>query len=377
MQRNSSLYLLDKFRRAQQYTPKPKFVPPSMPKKHRKRKKIAHKPPHVKPQTSEVTFSLVNFIVSCFNSLTYSQKVGLIFFIMIGTAHAIELPKDILKNKSLKKICTGKSGLKTFNKPTEMRLDVNHLGHIVPESCARSSNSCLHDNLSYEQFYHSDEYKKGENSLNLLRANKDIEYTSWQSKIFPEARSIFTKLNSDQASIFENIVMEIQSLKNTLITAYHTKKQKGGNCGELKDVALYQILSKKLKHGFDVKIQFMHLMSSQSSERISDHAFLLLDSNIEDMDINHDRPAVQTFLSRVQGEICDKWNSLYDKFTNQRNGLYHQERYDSLIVKSITFDFKDFAKLSRRAQVYICKQLSEMNFKNEDIPVCSQIAAPR
>lgn len=371
MQRNSSLHMLDKMRRAQQYAPKQKpiFILPRHIKKQRK--KVEHKPSFAyKPLPPKILgqiYFLINLISKCYRSLSYQQKVGLIFFMLIGFAAAIDaknqqtIKPKANKQNALKKICAGESDLFAINKISDMELSLDDDGMMVPTTCITGDSSCTADKSELHHFYRSSAYDGNLDVIEANRAANRHQLQLWQRRTGQEIASFLNTLNADQLPIFEDILLNINTLKLSHLSHKKITEVKGGNCGELAVAALFEILDEKLKHKFEIKIQTANLSSSKKNQYINDHTFLLIDSNVDDFYIEKNAQAVQQFLSQLQGTICDKWNNHYGDFSQLTNKLYHHRKYDSLVIQTITVDFKDFNKLPIEARKFICRELSQMN----------------
>lgn len=372
---HSQLLMLERMRKAQQYVPAPKlsfYV--ETPKK--RRKKVPHKPSYAK-QVATTYFcpNIIRFIIALYRSLSYQQKVGLIFFAMFAGANAYQA-FNTLKEESIKKACARESRIQTFNKPNNMQVTFDDDGKLVPINCSDTSwftwLKCLPDIVRLRGFYSSQQYYQNINTHQAMRHHAQYEHLFWKKSLVEKTAPFQLSLNDKQVKIFNDTLKQIDFLRNYYANFLQSRKNLGGNCGEHAGMALFKILKDKLKNNIDIKIQVVDLFSSTSKESIRDHAFLLLDSNMSDITIENDLNAVQSTLNGIEGTYCDAWNDSLGDFKAQTNGLYKLQSYDSLFIETVSLEFDRIKDLSQEAQNFISRQLLEMDLDIKPIMNCSK-----
>lgn len=123
------------------------------------------------------------------------------------------------------------------------------------------------------------------------------------------------------------------------IQATHKKvlKIKMGNCGEHADHAAMEIVKISDKYKTPIKLQRVKGYADDFT-----HGFLLIDTDLPDIEIRNDVKSVTAYLQSVtQGFVCDTWNEGYYEaasLNNEDNEIY-RGGYHSINVKTISLDF--------------------------------------
>ena len=260
--------------------------------------------------------------------------------------------KTISKQAIYKGICSDKS-LGTYNKPNITLGIINEI--LLPKSCMKpESISCIGEQNLFNLFQPN--YRSAKKLRDIVKS----QYSSWEKSYLSTVNAIAKELNYEQEVIFDNIVNILSLIKYKGLYTYHAKQMKSGQCGEHSSVTLIKLINKKMDHRLNMKIQSIVTRTSNPKGDLQDHEYLLLDSDINDVEIVADVEKVKNTLNSIsEGIICDTWNyGYFANFKTDDSGLYNGADWDSLSITTYSFDFSNFDKLSKKAQGYICQQLS-------------------
>lgn len=183
---------------------------------------------------------------------------------------------------------------------------------------------------------------------------------------FYETQNPGTPEMEEYDALLNNIIESVNRLKQFSIMSDIAKHH--GNCAEHTQPALLALLQKKVRYGFDMKIQLVEVAASSAR---FDHAYLLLDSNEYDYHNNAYRndpdgvhkKNIQTMLNNIlTGKICDPWNyGYFADFSTDVSGLYKNGMpWDYIQIKTYSLSFDGLEKLSTDAQKLVCNDLKEM-----------------
>lgn len=327
-------------------------------------------------------------------SLSPTQLKGLLFLILLTSAYAInaadkmnpsiDAPRNKeseAKQQKIYEICSS-TKFATYNKPN-ITIDYNR-GKLIPRVCAENEfeykidsaceRECEKQKHTLAQF-RADITKLKSDFLKLeeIRNKVDMEYKKWR----PEAQKEMVKIQKDlslkQQNIFNGIMQSIINLSGKYYLAIYMREYKGGNCDEHSSNSLEQLLNFKMTYGLKMRIQVVHLDKSKPTSPYRDHEYILIDSDVPDVNIKQDVNKVGHFLdSMKKGKICDPWNKGYfADLASDNNGLYRSDaQWDELTIKTISLNFADFDKLTKTAQRFICKQLSQIGLSVEPKEKC-------
>ncbi len=325
-------------------------------------------------------------------SLNPLQLKGLLFLILLTSAHAINAANKMnpsindTPNKEsesiqqkIYEICSSVT-FATYNKPN-ITIDYNR-GELIPRACAEhefkykmdDACECEKQKNTLRQF-RADITKRKADFLKLdkIREKVNAEYKKWR----PEAQKEIAKIQKDhslkQQTIFNGIIQNIIHLSGNYYLAIYMREYKGGNCGEHSSDSLEKLLNFKMTHGLKMRIQLVSLGKSKPTSPYRDHEYILIDSDVPDVNIQQDVKKVGHFLdSMKKGRICDQWNKGYfADLASDNNGLYRSDaQWDELTIKTISLNFAEFDKLTKTAQRFICKQLSQIGLSVEPKEKC-------
>lgn len=363
-------------------------------KPKRRCRKKPHIPPNAQSQQQQQSTiqsqaaAIITYPLALLGSLSKPQIIGLCMLMLIGGAYAVETAntvnassrgndkkppktertpkaKSILKQQSYKAVCTDKAK-ETYNKPN-ITLGMQQ-GKMVPKACVIKDKTLCQDQTTVLNRFSPDF-----SGLMKQRDDARIKYQGWLEGNRDALLKIQREQNPKQNIIFNNIMTTVSELKKGHFNAINARQANAGNCGEHTYVALSALLNKKLQFGLDMKIQFVELMASQSTNNIIDHAYLLLDSNIEDIAISNDAEKVKEAINKItKGKICDPWNhGYYANLKTDNSGFYKSDAgWDHLKLTTYSLNFSDFNQLSEKAQWHICKELTQMGLDVEPRAAC-------
>lgn len=347
------------------------------------RKRVPHLPPHIREKYSKpkaVSFSLlrvVNQVVS------KKQLISIIFILMLAGAHAHDmssgierargarsLRREIDKDTLLREVCTDTS-LATLNKP-DFQLAISAEGYEVPKSCLllNAEAQCMRDLDAWRQFTPNQE------KMDRIYSQYMAAYQQWKQPFLQK----WEILQPDRHSAKDETTSNIWKIVSNLAFLSHSmsviQAEKGGNCADHAKVALGKLIQHRLTYGLDIRIHRVQLFSRPDSKTV-DHMYLLLDSDMSEINIKNDAHAVKQYLGSIsQGIICDTWNQVFGDFITDVNGFYHN-RYShhtkdwaSLVIDDFSIDFTKLKDLSHQMKQFVCEQIAALGFHLEHEPLC-------
>jgi hypothetical protein len=395
----SHIDMLSKTRKYQEYQHRPSISSTFFKANHeilprKRRRKVCHKPPHAISQSDTPApffdASSMNFL----GQLDRVQTTGFLFLLLIGGAYTLEVSSDLAKkplvDKKIKpersreekeekialrsqvyqKVCTDRSK-QTYNKPNvTVSLFKGSFVHFVPTACVGEDKlDCALRYLPPERLM------ANLDKSDRLRGQISQHVEEWRHSIKGEVEMIYTIRHTSQEEkiAFYNVMQTISDLKYFYTSSVFSRQSNGGVCDEHFHVAFIDILSQKIKYGLEMKLQLVQL----STEASYSHAYLLLDSDAQDVDIQKDPKRVKNTLDQIKhGKICDPWNhGHYTDILTDDNNLYKSDDsllWDNLFIKSYSLNLAEFKKLSIPARAFICKQLEEMGLDVEPKGQCSE-----
>lgn len=292
-------------------------------------------------------------------SLNHHQMITLAFTIFIYSSCASKISVNTKNSKEqiYHQVCTDKSK-SSYNKPN---ISVGFFASdIYPKSClTKKDEICLMEFNELKQFNHNPEHLK-------VRQTSEQLALKWKAGQNYHFTTIVNSLNTNkQKKLFADYFSSICILKLYYYAAETANKWSGGFCNEHASLSLMKLLQLKLQYRLNMKIQTISVSNYQSQSRyLRDHIYLLLDSNIEDVEIINDKILVKkTFDKITTGKICDSWNKgYYVNFTQDDSGLYDDNaQWNTLRIETFNLKFAHFDELTVTAQRFICKILDEMN----------------
>lgn len=255
------------------------------------------------------------------------------------------------KQQVYEHVCTDKS-FRTFNKPN-MTLGIQDK-RIVPKACLTGeARVCKEHSVILDQF------KPFFDTLSQARATVVAKQKNWVETALVGLSSPI--MDRRQLVIFQGIMNTLSLINNHSLSALEAKRIGGGNCGESTSRSLMRLIHSNLRNKLDMKIQLVTMFASKSKNTIKDHIYILLDSDINDVDIKGDvRKTGQIIRSITEGKICDPWNyGYFADLKSDESGFYKSEAgWDSLSIKTVTLNFQDFNALPEEAQQHVRQKLS-------------------
>ncbi len=301
-------------------------------------------------------------------SLNYQQMITFLFTLLICGSYASTSfseiknydSKLVIKEQIYRQICTDKSKM-TYNKPN---ITVGFFNSdIYPKSCmSKVKEPCTLELTKLKNFNYNHNHLQ-------VRKISEQKALKWMEEARIQFMSIIKNLNVKEKIIFNEYFSSLGILKLNYYAAKTSGEWSGGFCSEFTASSLISLLKMKLKYKLDMKIQTVSVSNRLSQSRyIRDHIYLLLDSNIDDIEIFNNSSLVEKALDKItQGKICDAWNKgYYIDFNKDDSGLYdHQAQWDTLQIETFNLKFSKLEQLPPIAQQFICKKLSEMNLDIE------------
>ncbi len=218
------------------------------------------------------------------------------------------------KNGEIQRICQTQT-LTPYNILPHMTMGAaNNI--IQPASCVKEENKrCADESSSLSQYLSAYYYHKQHFNTptpgDKMRIQKNTELSTWQKQIKEKTTPFFNQLsNNDSQQLMAIIVNRLNHLKQIYNTAKYGLFFKAGNCGEHTFLATTQLIKYFLQTGKEIKMQVFNLLDNNQRNLIADHQFLMLDSNMADIEIKNNALSVKKYLESVEtGLICDPWNN--------------------------------------------------------------------
>lgn len=339
---------------------------------------VSQEPTKKQAQNAEFLQLVLSLPRSVTDSLTQQQLIGLGLVFLVGGAYAIEHApncaqvspefsdrKTLIKEKIVRDICADTSKA-TYNKP-KFALG-SQAGKLIPKSCIDGpSNDCAEHNRLF------DEFKYDQNLIDELRNETTNQFNAWRKFADLSMANAYRSQSKEANEIFTKLYNSLVQFKYYYSTSHFAHQKQGGHCGEHTYSAMTQLFQQKIQYELEIKIQLVAVTASTSLESIRDHGYLLIDSNIEDVNIKDDKDLVDMTLAKItKGKICDPWNQgYYADFHSDESGFYKNEAgWNYLYVKTYSLNFANFNKLSFDAQRFICHELSLMGLDVEPQSAC-------
>lgn len=211
-------------------------------------------------------------------------------------------------------------------------------------------------------------------SKNLLafrkeRINLQKKFEKWYEKVLTSGTELAMKIGMNQKQLIAlfDICYMLGTFKMIDYSEEVVEKYSLGNCGEQSNIALKKLLLQKIKNKEKIKIQSVRLKILDTKGKnsfIQDHEFILLNSNLEDVEIKNNIGATKKILDSInKGFYCDPWNRFYQKATvsKETKSLYSTEAgWDSVRVETIGLGLAKLHQLPLLAQEFVCKQLENI-----------------
>jgi len=354
-----------------------------IPRKPRSKRKVAAIPPAAKKTAKRKPRNRGLHLTSS----QWLQIQTIMIICIIGGAHGLDVAKKIntnspnkpqnkktlsiaeqqaQKEKSYREICGNKS-FKTLNKANVTLITKN--GDIMPVDCPRGDTNCEKETKDYNNGIVDSVL-----ATKLLNARDNVkrEVYKWDQSIAQTLLPISNTLSQQQQNYLQSILDTLYQFKRAHLMSVQFAHLKGGYCGEFTDYNIKQLLKHKLKYGLELKIAEVVLGGHPTDTRFGNHAFLLIDSNINNNIEIEDKTATMEFLNSVTGIICDTWNQglLIDYATNI-NDLYKSDGgWQSVRVFIHSLNFEGFHDLPIQAQNIICGELTKIGLTVEPNDAC-------
>lgn len=260
--------------------------------------------------------------------------------------------------------CTQKPGffnnISLGNKRNNITLGANYDGKSMPISCIHdmNSDSCKEDTKYNNEFYQSEEYESLQIKLIVMREDSDIQYNNWKKNFQAQFYPMLSSLTERQIQILDREIKKIYFLKEMLYGFKNTLKHGIGQCGEINGwipLAMNQIDG--------VTVHFVYLTTTKDINRITDHAFYIIDGDLPDQHQLNDPSEIKRFWRTMRGKICDIWNNGYffHNIEKDKSGFYNNVRgidWDNLIIKKISIDWLAHKKLPKVVRDFIRKTIN-------------------
>ncbi len=123
------------------------------------------------------------------------------------------------------------------------------------------------------------------------------------TKLWKSSQPIAGASNWERLYKMKWLLTRLERLKESSIRAAATREAGRGYCLELSEVSLDELLKWSSQSGEPIRVQRLHVSIGNRN-----HAFLVINGELETVDILGDPEAVADYLSRMGGTICDPWN---------------------------------------------------------------------
>lgn len=270
------------------------------------------------------------------------------------------------------KYCKNES-IPAANKPF-IRVGMDN-GEAVPISCFAPSAECDREMRAWHTFFRTSKTIK---QLDDIRMIETEERNNWTTKIRPKFYHLAKSLKTTQQTTFETLFTQLSLLNNLNLKAQSVVKHNLGNCAEQSGFAAIKLLEEAQKSSQSFKLQLVALVRTKNKVGpINDHTFLLVNSDAKDILIINNKKQTMQYLealkkSKNAGDICDSWNmGLLTPFKDDTSNLYDANgSWDSINVRTISFDFKKLNELPAALKTLFCKKLNKMSLSVEPSNAC-------
>jgi len=272
----------------------------------------------------------------------------------------------------VREVCTDASSV-TFNKPN-ITLGMRN-GVMLPKSCVLDERS--HQCQKEADLLYS--FSPNFHVLDEMRYDSNQAYLTWQtniSKLIASLKHLITTPAEMEA--VDKMQAILNFLKQVQLRYLSVQQVKAGNCGEHTLHALFKLIHVNLNSDHPIKLQQVSVLASTSGNPIVDHTYLLINSDVADVEITADEGAVSQYLNSIRkGQICDPWNGGYHSdLAEDDSGFYKdQARWDYLKVRSVSLDLRNLNVLSKEIRRYFCCQFAELGLQIEDKVPCPEFAS--
>lgn len=320
------------------------------------------------------------------SSLTPKQWLAVFILLNVGTAYAVNTEHQIKKdtkesanpprNRIVPSSCESNRHLSTVNKPP-IQLAAR-AGQLIPSACLHHTTPVCEQHLQLMR-----NFVVNVKEVNQVYHGLERELSNWEKSISATLNKLISQLTtSEEESVFAEWIQQIATLKKAHLSSMLTQEKGGGTCDQHKDVALTALFQQAMLSGEERTIQVVIVHSSEmqtsfttdkkTQHPLNGHAFILIDSQMEDTIVRSDKIAVAQYLDAIKdGIIIDTWNNYCEPVNNNSNSLYRsQAGWDDLLVFTVKLDFKTLQKLPPSAQRFFCRELSRMDLPLTNQPAC-------
>jgi len=273
--------------------------------------------------------------------------------------------------ESLKKQNCQDTSIIASNKPSDMQVGIKN-NVVVPISCLSNQTKCNLDGKKWDNYIVT-MTEKIETIIEASREQATKKIHAWQvAEIGPALKKLTHSLTPHQLKVALTLLRQLFEIKNRYADRQIVMDHNAGNCGEQSAKSAINLLQQAQKNGLDLRIHSVTLRSSTMGPPISEHTFLLLDSDTRPVEISRNRAATRRYLETLTGDICDSWsNGLFAPLRDNTNGLYdYRTSWDSVEVRQIHFDFEKLKTLPTALQQLFCDELAKMDLSQEPKKIC-------
>ncbi len=366
--------------------------------KKRRRKKVALPPQAIEKRRADMQKynqnqnQLLIILIACMRESVHivksiDRKQLIVFFTLYFAAvSGVNALTNKMKTNNHSKddivssFCTDVSKT-TTNKPN-ISLGFDQKGNIAPASCIMGEIAECEKHYSLCRVFYNEKISSpqsieyiNEGKASALREKLNKEYNKWYQDFSFHLHKAGTGIVKKNKKAEEALFQTIAFLKSEFIWADLANEAKLGRCDEHAACALQALFKKKFEYNLEIKIQKIDVMDSKKKNGpLSGHTYLLIDSDISDINVEKDQRKTQEILNSItRGETCDPWNyGMYQLFASDKTQFYNGKDapWDTIEVREVRFNFDDLKKLSMPVQRLYCKELSNMGLLVETTEPC-------
>lgn len=278
----------------------------------------------------------------------------------------------------LKNICTNIT-LPTYNrwKGTRLYVDQNNLTSI---DCYNKNRFFSHSCLLERNHPKPDRHPVLEQQSQVRFHQGLRESREWDNRFLAKFNKSFpVPLSKSQEKMFENIYNQLSTLARYKGMQRYGEKM-GGVCIEHTAIAILKLLRAKQEHQLDIVITYIHLQGVNPNGQVRTHAFSLIEkgsnrnAGYKIITIENNAEQVADYMREKMEAgaiVCDPWNAgTFGRLEDDITSVYKSFFWKTLSAGVASVHFDGFKKLSDKLQLFICKELTELQLMIEPPSDC-------
>lgn len=210
---------------------------------------------------------------------------------------------------------------------------------VITQHCSEpDSEACQQEKLLVAE--HKASRPQKSLAMQQVKQSQSINKKQFQANLAKEYNAIITQATGAEKPALQEFAKELLFYYDNVIANEAAQKEGIGNCGEHKASALVDYTKHKLNADPHLHIQSVTLSKqSENADDYSDHMFLLLNSNIQDVNTadahsKHSIDAVMKVLKRGSTFLCDRWNVYMNDVRKDKTG-YYQHKWQHVRIQTM------------------------------------------